>query len=231
MLRFKCGPDGMDCTLRLEGIFQSLFRHYGSLHWWPAETPFEVAVGAILTQNTTWIQVEKAIDNLRQAGLLSPAALREVATSDLELKVRPAGFFRQKAHRLKLLAEHLCAFHQGRLEVLLAGPTDEVRRELLSLKGVGPETADSILLYAGGHPVFVVDAYTYRLCCRLGLYAGRADYQALQSLFMDHLPADAALFNAYHGLIVQLCKDVCRKRSPRCPDCPLAADCPSAGSL
>ncbi|BCA78420.1 endonuclease III domain-containing protein [Desulfuromonas sp. AOP6] len=221
----------MDTTLRLTQIFQRLSHHYGPLHWWPAETPFEVAVGAILTQNTTWTQVERAIDNLRQADVLSPAALRRVATTDLELMVRPAGFFRQKAHRLKLLAEHLCTFHDGRLEVLLAGPTEPVRRELLSLKGVGPETADSILLYAGGHPVFVVDAYTHRLCSRLGLTAGRMDYQALQALFMDHLPADAAQFNAYHGLIVQVCKDVCRKRSPRCPACPLAIDCPSAGSF
>ncbi|MDW7645061.1 MAG: endonuclease III domain-containing protein [Desulfuromonadales bacterium] len=225
------GFDKMDDALPLDRLFQRLSLHYGPLHWWPADTPFEVAVGAILTQNTTWTQVEKAIDNLRQADLLSPAALRRVALSDLELMVRPAGFFRQKAHRLKLLVEHLFAHHDGRLETLLAGPTDQVRRELLSLKGVGPETADSILLYAGGHPVFVVDAYTHRLCSRLGLYAGRVDYQALQSLFMGHLPADAALFNAYHALIVQVCKDVCRKRSPRCPACPLAADCPSAGSL
>ena len=221
----------MDYAWRLDQIFQRLSRHYGPLHWWPAETPFEVALGAILTQNTTWTQVEKAIDNLRQADLLSPAALRRVVLSDLERMVRPAGFFRQKAHRLKLLVEHLFVRHDGRLETLLDGPTDQVRRELLSLKGVGPETADSILLYAGGHPVFVVDSYTHRLCSRLGLYTGRVDYQALQALFMDHLPADAALFNAYHALIVQLCKDACRKRSPRCPACPLAADCPSTTSF
>jgi endonuclease-3 related protein len=211
---------------RLMQIFDRLAAHFGPLHWWPAQTPFEVVVGAILTQNTAWRNVEYAIANLRAAGVLSPAALRQLPRDELEALIRPAGFFRQKAERLQLCVEHLFTRHGGELAGMLAGPLASVRAELLCLKGIGPETADSILLYAGGHPSFVVDAYTRRLFTRLGLLHGDESYEAIRALFMRQLPAEVDLFNEYHALIVEECKVFCRKRRPLCPACPLLVDCP-----
>ncbi len=210
---------------RLMQIFDRLAAHFGPLHWWPAQTPFEVVVGAILTQNTAWRNVEYAIVNLRAAGRLSPEALRQVPCDELEALIRPAGFFRQKAERLQLFVQHLASQHQGDLGRMLSGPLDQARVELLTLKGVGPETADSILLYAGGRPSFVVDAYTRRLFSRLGLLGGEERYEEIRSLFMDNLPADADLFNEYHALIVEECKAFCRKRHPLCACCPLLCCC------
>ncbi len=207
-------------------IFNRLAAHFGPLHWWPAQTPFEVVIGAILTQNTAWRNVESAIANLRTAGCLTPGALRETSREELEALIRPAGFFRQKAERLQLFVEHLASRHQTDLGRMLSGPLDRVRTELLTLKGVGPETADSILLYAGGRPSFVVDAYTRRLFSRLGLLNGDEGYEAIRTLFMGNLPADADMFNEYHALIVEECKTFCRKRLPRCSSCPLFACCP-----
>ncbi|PLX84913.1 MAG: endonuclease [Desulfuromonas sp.] len=211
---------------RLQAIFDLLAAHFGPLHWWPAETPFEVAVGAILTQNTALTNVEMALANLHEAGAVSAAGIHGLERGELEGLIRPAGFFRQKAERLQLMTAHLYGRHGGRLETLLAAPLGEARAELLGLKGVGPETADSILLYAGGHPSFVVDAYTRRLFGRLGLLDGDEGYEAVRSLFMDRLPRDADLFNEYHALIVEECKIFCRKRSPLCPACPLLPICP-----
>ncbi|BCR03586.1 endonuclease III [Desulfuromonas versatilis] len=207
-------------------VFERLAAHFGPLHWWPAETPFEVLVGAVLTQNTAWTNVEKAIANLKQAGALGPAELRGFARAQLEELIRPAGFFRQKAERLQLALEHLFEYHRGSLERLLAQPLETARRELLSLKGIGPETADSILLYAGSHPSFVVDAYTRRLFERLGVLSGAESYEAIRSRFMTRLPHDSDLFNEYHALIVEQCKTLCRKRAPRCRPCPLLEVCP-----
>jgi endonuclease-3 related protein len=211
---------------RLLDIFDRLAAHFGPLHWWPAQTPFEVVVGAILTQNTAWRNVEYAIARLKEAGALTPAALRTMDQGELEALIRPAGFFRQKAERLQLFVEHLFARHGGDLAALLSGPLAAVRAELLSLKGVGPETADSILLYAGNHPSFVIDAYTRRLFTRLGLLDGNEGYEAIRALFMDNLPHETDLFNEYHALIVEECKVFCRKRAPLCPACPLLACCP-----
>ncbi|HXV22550.1 MAG TPA: endonuclease III domain-containing protein [Desulfuromonadales bacterium] len=211
---------------RLIDIFDRLADHFGPLHWWPAQTPFEVVVGAVLTQNTAWRNVEYAIANLQAAGLLTPAALRTIERGELESLIRPAGFFRQKAERLQLFVEHLFAWHGGELSVMLAGPLDAVRAELLSLRGVGPETADSILLYAGNRPSFVVDAYTRRLFTRLGLLSGNEAYEAVRALFMNNLPHATDLFNEYHALIVEECKTFCRKRAPLCAPCPLLACCP-----
>lgn len=211
---------------RLYDIFHRLAARFGPLHWWPAQTPFEVVVGAILTQNTAWRNVEYAIANLQGAGALTPAALATIDRGELEVLIRPAGFFRQKAERLQLFVEHLFARHGGELAALLTGPLEEVRAELLACKGVGPETADSILLYAGGRPSFVVDAYTRRLFTRLGLLRGDEGYEAVRTLFMESLPADSDLFNEYHALIVEECKVFCRKRAPLCPACPLLACCP-----
>jgi endonuclease-3 related protein len=211
---------------RLFQVFGWLAAHFGPLHWWPAETPFEVVVGAILTQNTAWSNVERAISQLKEAGVLTPGGIRGIDRVDLEKLVRPAGFFRQKAERLQLLVEHLFTSHQGDLGAMLSGPVAAVRKELLALKGVGPETADSILLYAGDRPSFVVDAYTRRLFTRLGLLSGRETYEDIRSLFMDSLSPETDLFNEYHALIVEECKTFCRKRQPLCQECPLLDLCP-----
>ncbi len=217
--------------LALPEICERLAAHFGPLHWWPADTPFEVVVGAILTQNTAWRNVEYAIANLKQAAALSPQALGSLAPETLQDLIRPAGFFRQKAERLQLFVTYLQAHHQGDLARMLAGEMDTVRRELLALKGIGPETADSILLYAGNHPSFVVDAYTRRLFTRLGWLQGSESYEAIRALFMGYLPHDADLFNEYHALIVEQCKTYCRKRQPACPECPLQSLCPLGQSL
>lgn len=216
--------------LTLQQLCDRLAAHFGPLHWWPADTPFEVVIGAILTQNTAWRNVEYAIANLKQAQALTPAAIASLSPLELQQVIRPAGFFRQKAERLQLFVAHLFARHQGELSPWLAGELDAVRQELLSLKGVGPETADSILLYAGGRPSFVVDAYTRRLLTRLGLLQGEESYEEIRDLFMAQLPHDPDLFNEFHALIVEECKTYCRKRRPECAVCPLHPVCPCGQS-
>lgn len=209
---------------RLNDIFNQLLDHFGALHWWPADSPFEVVVGAILTQNTNWRNVEKAISALKEAGPLTVRKVLEIERQSLEEQIRPAGFFRQKAERLQLFAAYLMTRYGGDLSAMLAGPLSEVREELLQCKGVGPETADSILLYAGGRPSFVVDAYTRRLLGRLGLLNGRESYDQIRDLFMTHLPRNSDLFNEFHALIVEQCKQYCRVK-PLCSECPLQTDC------
>lgn len=209
---------------RLLEIFDLLLSQYGHLHWWPAETPFEVCVGAILTQNTNWGNVGKAITNLRREGLLSPQALRELPVERLAEVIRPAGFFNVKSVRLKEFVGWLFDRHGGSLERMLSGDWQELRSELLAVRGIGPETCDSILLYAGHMPTFVVDAYTKRLFSALGLVPPKAGYEEVRDLFMDNLPPDVELFNEYHALIVEHCKRHCRTK-PRCPGCPLHIGC------
>jgi endonuclease-3 related protein len=209
----------MSAAALLREIYARLLAHFGPQHWWPGETPFEVMVGAVLTQNTSWQNVEKAIANLKEAGLLSPAALAALPSEVLAEQIRPAGYHNLKAGRLKNLLALITA--QGGAEALLAQPTAELRELLLAVKGIGPETADSIVLYAAGRPVFVVDAYTHRICSRHGLIAADCDYFQLQELFMDNLAENAALFNEYHALLVRLGKDFCKKSKPRCEACPL----------
>lgn len=209
----------------LSAVFHALAAHFGPLQWWPAESPFEVLVGAILTQNTAWRNVEKAIANLRGAGVLTPAQLADLTVAELEELIRPAGFFRQKAARLQHVSGVLAAEYDGNIDAFCAGPLDDVRRRLLALPGIGPETADSILLYAARRPSFVVDAYTRRVFARLGLLAGDERYEAIRARFMRELPEDVALYNEYHALIVTLAKSNCRKRQPLCPSCPLRPVC------
>lgn len=208
----------MEKTIRR--IFDLLLAHYGPLHWWPAETPFEVCVGAILTQNTSWGNVEKAIANLKREGLLSPGALRDLPVERLAEVIRPAGFFNVKSDRLKEFVGWLFRRHGGSLERMFSGDWRELREELLTVRGIGRETCDSMLLYAGHKPSFVVDAYTKRLFATLGLIPEKAGYEEVRALFMMNLPADAALFNEYHALIVQHGKEHCR-RKPRCAGCEL----------
>ncbi|MBU5635949.1 endonuclease III domain-containing protein [Geomonas sp. Red69] len=200
-----------------------MYRRYGALNWWPADTPFEVCVGAILTQNTNWLNVEKAIANLKREGLLSAEAIREVHRERLAELVRPSGFFNVKSVRLKGFVQWLFERH-GSLEAMFAGDWRQLRDELIGVPGIGPETCDSILLYAGGKPSFVVDAYTRRLFSRLGIVSDRDDYHRVRSLFMEHLPHEVPLFNEYHALIVEQCKRHCRKK-PCCDGCPLGRAC------
>jgi endonuclease-3 related protein len=209
---------------RLLETFDLLLNHYGPLFWWPAETPFEVCVGAILTQNTNWGNVEKAIANLKAEGLLSPQALRDVDAARLAGVIRPAGYFNVKSRRLKDFIDHLFECCDGDLDRMFAGDWRELRMELLAVRGIGPETCDSILLYAGHKPSFVVDAYTRRLFSRLGLLREKEPYQEVRGMFMENLPADVELYNEYHALIVQHCKDFCRKK-PLCGQCPIRSGC------
>lgn len=208
----------------LMSIYRQLLAYYGPRNWWPAETPFEVAVGAILTQNTNWNNVEKAISNLKAAAALNCETICALPQQELEQLIRPSGFFRQKAERLQLFCRHLQTDYHSSLEKMLQQPLDSLREELLAQKGIGPETADSILLYAGHHPSFVVDAYTGRLFSRLGHLDGNEKYAAIRNFFMSRLAADSALYNEYHALIVIHCKEHCRKR-PSCKNCPLTTAC------
>ncbi len=216
-------------TVTVGDLYTRLFAAYGEQHWWPGETPFEVMVGAILTQNTAWANVERAITALRQADALSPRALRALPLERLAALIRPSGYFNAKARKLRALGEYLGA-HGDDIEALFRSrPLDELRDELLMLHGVGPETADSMLLYAGNLPSFVVDAYTIRILRRLGVIQPdeRATYDAVQALFHAALPRDARLYNEYHALFVAHGKDICRAQRPRCESCSLLPDCPA----
>ncbi|MBI2869440.1 MAG: hypothetical protein HYX96_06410 [Chloroflexi bacterium] len=215
---------------RLGEVYRRLFARFGPRRWWPAESPFEVIVGAILTQSAAWINVEKAIGSLKRAGALSPERLRAIPEPELARLIHACGYHNSKARKLKAFVRWLGEGYQDSLEKLFAGETSELRPRLLAVYGVGEETADSILLYAGGKPVFVIDAYTRRIMARLGLRPDKADYAGFQRMFMDSLPADARLFNEYHALLVELGKNLCRPR-PRCPECCLEDICPSSGQL
>jgi endonuclease-3 related protein len=208
----------------LVDIYQRLINHFGPQHWWPAEEPFEVIVGAILTQSAAWGNVERAIKNLRGAGVLSAQALRKLPQAKLAELVYPCGYYNAKALKLKAFALWLGNHYQDDLNRLFALDADKLRHQLLSVHGIGPETADSIILYAAGKPVFVIDAYTRRIFSRLGLAPERDSYAAYQALFTDNLPTDAKLFNEYHALLVCLGKNVCR-RQPLCADCCLNDIC------
>jgi endonuclease-3 related protein len=185
-------------------------------------------VGAVLTQNTAWKNVELAIENLREAGLLEPRKLLDAGAEELAELIRPSGYYRLKAQRLRNLVRLIVERYDGSLEAMFARPLDELREELLGVNGIGPETADSILLYAGNRPTFVVDAYTARVLKRHGWIEAEADYYAIKEHFEQNLEADAALFNEYHALIVRLGKDYCRKQ-PRCEGCPLEPMLPAGG--
>ncbi|MCD6254955.1 MAG: endonuclease III domain-containing protein [Deltaproteobacteria bacterium] len=205
---------------KLMEIFNLLYDAFGPRHWWPGDSPFEVIVGAILTQNTTWKNVEKAINNLKRANLLEPKALYRLPYEILVDLIHPVGFFNIKAKRLKAFLNFLFEEFQGNLEEMFSLEMEGLRKKLLSIPGIGPETADSILLYAGGKPSFVVDAYTRRILSRHGLIHEEASYEEIRELFMDHLPSDVGLFNEYHALLVELGKRFC-KTKPRCKGCPL----------
>jgi len=204
----------------LLSFFEAMRSACGPQRWWPAETPTEVIIGAILTQNTAWRNVERAIDNLKRAGLLDWRKLRDVAPEVLAEHVRPAGTFNVKTRRLKAFVTWFWDRFEGDLDRMFAMPLEPLRAELLGVPGIGCETADAILLYAGGLASFVVDAYTARILYRHRLIDDDADYTQIKELFESSLPADVVLFNEFHALLVQVGKTYCRPRA-RCRGCPL----------
>ncbi|MSQ28365.1 MAG: hypothetical protein EXR51_09560 [Dehalococcoidia bacterium] len=206
---------------RLMALHERLLAHYGPLHWWPAESLFQVVIGAVLTQNTAWSNVEKAFANLRAAAVLDRASMSALPVEDLKALIRPSGTFRIKARQLHALLDWLGDDWEGRLR---HGSLEQTRTSLLAVHGIGEETADAILLYAAGRPTFVIDAYTRRILTRVGVRPLTGTYSGYRRLFMDHLPPDPALFNEYHAQFVQLGKDHCRA-APVCTGCPLKAVC------
>ena len=201
-------------------IYDRLYKRFGPQRWWPAKTEFEVMVGAILTQNTNWANVEKAIDNLKKAKVLSPIKLKKISSKRLAKLIRPAGYFNIKAKRLKNFINFLFSEYKANLERMKAVDPWQLRTELLGVAGIGSETADSILLYALNKPVFVIDAYTRRLLLRHHLIDEDATYSSIQDIFLDNLNTDIKLFNEFHALIVRLAKEIC-KTEPDCSNCPL----------
>jgi endonuclease III related protein len=205
----------------LEEIHERLSKHFGPQHWWPAQEPFEVMVGAILTQNTNWTNVAKAIINLKQAKLLTPQNIYELNISRLAELIKPAGYFNIKAQRLKNFVQWFYGSYQGNIDRLINQDHQSLRQQLLDIKGIGPETADSMLLYALQKPAFVVDTYTYRILSRHEVIQDETTYEELQTLFHDNLRNDVPLFNEYHALIVRTGKEYCKKSNYKCNDCPL----------
>ncbi|MBI3600112.1 MAG: endonuclease III domain-containing protein [Nitrospinae bacterium] len=205
---------------KLVGIYKTLYSHFGPQDWWPGDTPFEVCVGAILTQNTAWQNVEKAIANLKREKLLAPHRINELTGQSLARLIKPSGYFNIKAKRLKNFISFLCKRYDGKVDKMFSNSSDHLRGHLLDINGIGPETADSILLYAGNIPIFVVDAYTKRIFHKLKFTPEDISYHDMQQLFMKNLPLNAMLFNEYHALIVMLGKNYCKKR-PLCESCPL----------
>ena len=222
---------GADTGPILMRYYAAMSEALGPMRWWPAKTPFEVIVGAILTQNTSWTNVERAIANLRAADMLTPSAILAARSSRLANLVRPSGYFRQKAKKLKAFVKFLRREYGGSLKQMFESPTELLREKLLSVHGIGPETADSILLYAGKHPVFVVDAYTHRIFGRHGITDGEPEYETVRALLEAALPRDWQLFNEFHALVVNTGKNWCRKSEPRCTECPLRLLLPASSPL
>lgn len=202
-------------------IYRLLFSHYGPQRWWPADSFLEMLVGAVLTQNTNWKNVEKALESLKQAEMLSLEALSAVSMDELAQLIRPAGYYNLKSKRLKNLLRLIADEYGGDLQKLQDDDLQSSRKKLLGVKGIGEETADSILLYGCSHPIFVIDTYTHRVFSRHNLVEEESTYADMQQSFMDSLPSNAQLFNEYHALIVRTAKDYCRKSKPLCDACPL----------
>lgn len=201
-------------------MYERLFQTYGPQHWWPGENPVEVVIGAILTQNTAWTNVEKAIENLKQADYLSFDALRNVNNQQLEELIRPAGTYRIKADRLKAFVDALWQYHDGSLESMLGGELDLARQRLLSICGIGPETADAILLYAGNRATFVVDAYTKRILRRHHVIEDKEKYETVRNIFHQTIMPDVQIYNEFHALLVEVGKRHCSTKA-KCDGCPL----------
>ncbi len=207
----------------LTWIYTTLLQYYGPQHWWPGDGPFEMMVGAVLTQSTSWTNVEKAIQNLKRADSLTPAALRNIDFDRLAVLIHPSGYHHAKAKKLKSLVGWLSCYHDD-LVAVFSKDQETLRQELLAVYGVGEETADSILLYAAGKPVFVIDAYTRRILNRIGIFTAGNKYTDYQELFMCQMPPDPVVFNEYHALLVKHGKSTCRKK-PQCRECCLFEVC------
>jgi endonuclease III related protein len=201
--------------------YRLLYDHFGPQDWWPGDTPFEIMIGAILTQNTNWSNVRKAIHNLKTEDLLSYQNLSQLTTEQIAQLIRPAGYYNLKAQRLRNLLNMVETVYDGELELFLEDDLEVARENLLAVKGVGQETADSILLYACGHPVFVVDMYTHRVFSRHNMVEEETDYGTIQNVFLDHIPQDMQLYNEFHALIVRVAVTFCKKTKPLCEKCPL----------
>lgn len=206
----------------LRSFYRDLLAHFGHRSWWPADSPFEVCVGAILAQNTSWKNVVKAMDNLKAVAALDPFRLHEMTHEELAALIVPAGYYNVKARRLGNFVAHLVEAHHGDLASLFSSPVDALRRELLSVNGIGKETADSMILYAANKPIFVVDAYTGRVLKRHGMISENASYDDIQEVFHANLPRETDLFNDFHAQLVAVGHHYC-KRVPKCTECPLKA--------
>jgi len=211
----------MNTSDHLHDLYKRLYDHFGPQDWWPGDSPFEIMVGAILTQNTNWKNVEKSIDNLKRAGVLSLPAMSDLSQALLAEYIRPAGYYNIKAGRLQNFFSLINEQWDGDLDFFLQQPASVLREQLLSVKGIGPETADSMVLYAAEKPTFVVDTYTHRILSRHNIIDESFDYHEIQEMFLDNLNEDTCLFNEYHALIVQVGKDFCKKTKPVCAHCPL----------
>ena len=203
-------------------VYELLFASFGPQHWWPGDTPFEIMVGAILTQNTNWRNVSRAIENIKAKKLLEPKRLYKHRRM-IPALIKPSGFYRLKSRRLSAFLEYFIEQYDADINSMKRMPTARLRKELLGVTGIGQETADSILLYAVRRPVFVVDAYTRRIFSRHDLFNNKLGYERIRSLFECHMPRSPKLYNEYHALIVRCAKEFCRKHDPRCTDCPLHA--------
>ncbi|MDD5015768.1 MAG: endonuclease III domain-containing protein [Atribacterota bacterium] len=203
-------------------IYNSLYHYFGPLHWWPGDTPFEIMVGAILTQNTSWSNVEKAINNLKKEKLLKPQKIYNLSQEKLAQLIKPSGYYNIKAQRLKNFLDLFVKEFEGSTNEMFSDDSKELRKKLLKVNGIGPETADSILLYAGNKPFFVVDAYTKRIFSRHELISKDDSYCQIQEFFIKNLDRDVKLFNQFHAQIVMLGKTICTRRNPDCTKCPIA---------
>lgn len=210
---------------KLMDIYKLMFSHFGPRGWWPGNSLFEICIGAILTQSVSWKNVAKAIDNLKNAGLLDLYAMYESPIEEIEKCIVPTLYFRMKARKLKAFVKHVVENYQGSLEMMFQKSLPRLREELLGIYGIGPETADSIILYAAEKPIFVVDAYTRRIFSRLGLFTDDFTYDQMQHFFMKHLKPDVQFFNEYHAQIVGVGNQFCSNKKPKCGDCPVSSLC------
>jgi len=209
---------------RIKRFYKKLYEHYGPQDWWPGDSPLECVLGAILTQNTSWKNVEKAIQNLKSLNLISIDKLKLLTTDELAHLIRSSGYFNQKALKIKNFVKFITENYSGSLHNMFDEDIHALRDKLLRIKGIGPETADCIILYGGSKPIFVIDTYTYRVLWRHGLVPEQTSYNEMQELFMDSLENDPVIYNEYHALLVKVGKERCKKRNPLCAGCPLEKD-------
>jgi endonuclease-3 related protein len=216
-------------STKLMEAYERMLAAFGPQRWWPGDSPFEIMIGAVLVQNTAWRNVERAINNLRDAGVMEPHALYKLPPAELAELIRPAGYYQLKAKRLRNLLRLVVEQNDGSLKAMFSTDLSSLREQLLTINGIGPETADAILLYAGGLPTFVVDTYSHRILARHGWLGYDTSYEEIKDYFESSLPADRALYNEYHALLVRVGKDFCKRSAPMCELCPLAPMLPPCG--